>query len=213
MPSIKKSLLQRLYVKERKSMKEISEIMNCSVNRIQYWLTKHSIPRRSISNAIYQWHNPDGDPFRYDPPRTSEDYLLFGMGIGLYWGEGTKADPVAVRLGNTDPALLDIFLRFLVRFFKIEKKDCRFGLQLFTDIDPEEALDFWSKRLKIHRRQFFKVTITPSGSIGTYRRKSRYGVLTIYYSNRKLRDLLVDLLIRNGYRPVPAETKAAVAQR
>ncbi len=173
---------------------------SCSVNKVQYWLTKYAIPRRSIGDAIYQWHNPDGDPFLYDPPRTAADHALFGMGIGLYWGEGTKANLGAVRLGNTDPALLATFLAFLIRFFRIRKEDCRFGLQIFTDIDPDEALDFWIKRLKIHRRQFYKVTITLSGSIGTYRRKSRYGVLTIYYSNKKLRDALVALLAQNGYQ-------------
>jgi hypothetical protein len=212
MPLISKALLEKMYVKERKSMKAISVKLRCSVHKVQYWLAAYEIPRRSISDAIYQWHNPKGDPFRFDPPRTIEDQILFGIGIGLYWGEGTKANRTSVRLGNTDPALLEIFLKFLVRFFGVQKGDFRFGLQLFTDIDQKEALDFWSKRLKIHRRQFFKVTITPSGSIGTYRRKSRYGVLTIYYSNYKLRDALVELLKQNGYISGKMTSQAAVAQ-
>jgi len=115
-------------------------------------------------------------------------------------GGGTKANLGSVRLGNTDPALMKVFLTFLERFFRIRRQDCSFGLQLFTDMDAEKELDFWSKRLKIHRRQFYKVTVTLSGSIGTYRRKSRYGVLTIYYNNSKLRNLLVDLLAEQGYR-------------
>lgn len=199
MVALQKADLERLYMKEKKSMKEIAIIMHCSTNKIQYWLNKHQIPRRSISDAIYHWHNPKGDPFIFDPPKSVKDWKLFGIGIGLYWGEGTKADRVTVRLGNTDPALLDVFLRFLIRFFNIKKEDCRFGLQIFTDVDPHNALDFWTKRLKIRKRQFFKVTITPSGSIGTYRKKSQYGVLTIYYNNKKLRDLLIDLLVQNGY--------------
>lgn len=33
--------------------------------------------------------------------------------------------------------------------------------------------------------------VTKSGSIGTYRSKNRYGVVTIYFGNTKLRDILV----------------------
>lgn len=189
-----KKLLKRLYQYDRRSMKEIADLFGCSVNKVQYWLNKHSLPRRSISEAIYQWHNPEGDPFKVRQPRSADEQILFGIGIGLYWGEGTKASKTSVRLGNTDPALLEIFLSFLETFFSIRREDFRFGLQIFNDINPQEALDFWTKELKIHRHQFYKVTVTRSVSLGTYRRKSRYGVLTIYYNNRKVRDHLVKLL-------------------
>ena len=70
----------------------------------------------------------------------------------------------------------------------------RFGLQLFTDIDEKKALDYWVGKLKVRKNQFYKVTVTMSGSIGTYRKKSEYGVVTVYYNNTKLRNKLVELL-------------------
>lgn len=202
---IKKNVLEQLYGGKKHSMKKISTMLDCSVHRVEYWLKKYRMPRRSISEAIYRMHHPKGDPFTLCPPKTAEDYILFGIGIGLYWGDGTKANLSAIRLGNTDPELLKTFLNFLVRFFDIKVSDCRFGLQIFTDINPEEALDFWSKKLKIHKRQFYKVTVTRSGSLGTYRRKSQYGVVTIYYQNRKLRDILVHLLHHRSLREVQKE--------
>ncbi len=204
---IKKNLLERLYVKKKLSMKEISEHIGCSVHRVENWLKKYSIARRSISEAAYIKHHPKGDPFRFDPPKTSKDFLLFGIGIGLYWGEGTKANKHSIRLGNTDPELLKVFMKFLARFFSIRSKDFRFCLQLFTDINPADALDFWRKKLRIDRRQFYKITVTPSGSIGTYRKKSQYGVVTIYYHNRKLRDGLVHLLRHQSSRVIGKELK------
>lgn len=212
MTLIDKKLLEKLYVKEGKSMQEIANALGCSVHKVQYWLAKHQLPRRSIGEAIYRWHNPKGDPFQYRPPRTRKEAMLFGMGIGLYWGEGTKADRYTVRLGNTDPALLNVFLEFIARFYNIKRKDCRFGLQIFSDMKDSEALDFWCKKLKIRKRQFQKIVCTPSGSLGTYRRKSQYGVLTIYYGNRKLRDLLIEQLRHNGYAPSFPSSQAAVAQ-
>ncbi len=202
---IQKSALERLYGKKKHSMKHIATELGCSVHRVEYWLKKYEIPRRSISEAIYHMHHPHGDPFTLRSPKTPEEYLLFGMGIGLYWGEGTKANLSAIRLGNTDPELLKTFLKFLVLFFGIRVSDCRFGLQIFTDISAEEALDFWSKKLRIHKRQFYTVTVTRSGSLGTYRRKSQYGVVTIYYQNRKLRDILVHLLHHRNLRDVRKE--------
>ena len=103
-------------------------------------------------------------------------------------------DPFSFHKPITDPALIEAFIEFLVRTFNLERADFKFGLQLFTDIDPEVALDFWIKKLNIDRSQIGKPVITKSGSIGTYRKKSQYGVLTVMYHNKKLRDLLVSLL-------------------
>ncbi|MEK7557139.1 MAG: hypothetical protein AAB538_04135, partial [Patescibacteria group bacterium] len=135
-----------------------------------------------------------GDPFTFKPPRTLGEYKLLGLGLGLYWGEGTKSNKHAIRLGNSDPALLNMFIRFLTKIFDVKKEDLRFGLQTFTDISSKQALDFWVKMLKVKRTQFQKPVVTISGSIGTYRQKSQYGVVTLYYHNKKARDLLMGML-------------------
>jgi len=189
-----KKILFDLYVNKRKSMQEIAEIFSCSLNKIKYWMDKYKIKTRSISEAVYIKNNPNGDPFIFNKPITLEQAKLLGLGIGLYWGEGTKADKGSVRLGNTDPELIKNFILFLKNIFGIRKKDLRFGLQLFTDIDKNSAMDFWVKKIKIKPSQFYKIIITKSQSLGTYRRKSEYGVLTVYYHNKKLRDLIVSLL-------------------
>lgn len=193
---IQKEALERLYVREGKSMQEIADILQCSLHKVAYWMDGHSISRRSRSEAMYRKHNPDGDPFKFVEPRTLKDAELFGIGIGLYWGEGNKANKNSVRLGNTDPMLIKRFMEFLIRFFDIDKSDMKFGLQIFTDIDTNKAMRFWQKELGVWRSQFMKPTITISGSIGKYRHKSKYGVVTLHYHNKKLRDLLVNLLPR-----------------
>lgn len=187
---IDKSVLEQLYICDGKSMKVIADDLGFSIHKVQYWMNKHQISRRSIADAIYQWHNPNGDPFIFIPPKTETDFQLYGLGIGLYWGEGTKASKTSVRLGNTDPLLIIKFIEFLERFYSVERSDMHIGLQLFSDVDEKKALEFWQKSLKIGSHQFYKVTKTISGSIGTYRKKSQYGVLTVYYNNRKLRDHL-----------------------
>lgn len=175
-------------------MQNIADDLGCSLHKVKYWTERHQIPRRSISDAIYLKHNPDGDPFRFSRPKTQNEAYLFGLGLGLYWGEGTKSSKGSVRLGNTDPVLITRFIDFLVKFFHVRRQDFRFGLQIFTDIDEQVALRYWLKSLNVGRNQFGKTVTTKSGSLGTYRQKSQYGVVTVHYHNKKLRDLLVSLL-------------------
>jgi len=188
--------LNTMYNIHNASMMDIARILGCSQHKVVYWMNKHQIKRRSISDAIYQKHNPSGDPFVIKPIKTKKEAMLLGLGLGLYWGEGNKSNMYSVRLGNTDPELIKTFMKFLTDLFDAKKEKMRFSLQIFSDINPEKALDFWINHLNVSPIQFCKVIITKSGSIGTYRNKSVYGVLTIHFHNKKLRDIINGMLPR-----------------
>jgi len=183
--------LRSLYLEQKKSVAEIAQIAACSEHKINYWLGKYGISKRSISEAIYLKRNPGGDPFLFRVPRNKSDALLYGLGLGLYWGEGNKRNKLSVRLGNTDPLLIKKFIQFLTEVYSIKTSKLRFWLQIFSDMSEKEALDFWIKTLKVSRSQFSKTTITPSGGVGTYREKTTHGVLSVYFHNKKLRDSIV----------------------
>ena len=176
------------------SMMDIAKLKEVSLHKVAYWMEKYGINKRSQSEATYTKKHPNGDPFQFNVPKNIETAKLLGLGLGLYWGEGTKANKSAVRLGNTDPELIKNFITFLTKIFNVKKDDLRFGLQIFTDISPLVAIEYWMNKLQIEKKQFYKTIITKSGSLGTYRKKSQYGVLTVYYLNKKLRDLLVGML-------------------
>ncbi len=186
--------LEDLYLTKQLSSAAIAKRVGCSAHKVDYWLAKYQIPKRTIGDAIYAHHNPDGNPFTIKPIKTQRDAKLLGLGIGLYWGEGTKADKYSVRLGNSDPALLNTFIAFLTELFMVDKTKLRFGLQIFTDIEQSVALAYWSEALDVKPSQFYKIHVTMSGSIGTYRKKSKYGVVTVYFHNKKLRDIIVNML-------------------
>jgi len=192
--SIDGDLLRKLYTKEQKSSAQIAKILGCSEHKVNYWLEKHVITKRNISEAVYARMNPDGDPFSFIPPKNMKEAELFGMGLGLYWGEGNRANKNTVRLGNSDPELMEAFIIFLEKFFKVKRKSLKFHLHLFTDIEANEAFSYWMKNLKIAKNQFYKPTITRTGKLGTYKKKSKYGVLTACFSNTKLRNIIVGLL-------------------
>ncbi len=177
-------------------MQEIALELGCSVNKVVYWMDRYQIKRRTISDAIYNKHNPNGDPFDIKPIRNRSDAKLLGLGLGLYWGEGNKRNKYSVRLGNTDPALLNTFILFLTELCGVKRERLKFGLQIFSDTDPKVALDYWIQELNVRDSQFYKVTVTISGSVGTYRHKSSYGVVTVHFHNKKLRDIINAMLPR-----------------
>lgn len=189
-----------MYIEQSRSMAEISKELGCSVNKIAWWLHKYKINVRTRSEANYIKHNPKGDPFVISKIDTLEKALLYGEGIGLYWGEGTKSDRHNVRLGNSDIELIKRFLLFLKIIYSIDESKLRFALQLFNDIDPNEAEKYWSEGLNYPLKQFYKSRVTILNTKGTYRKKSKYGVITLYYPNVKLRNLLVDALPANGVK-------------
>jgi len=126
---------------------------------------------------------------------TKKEAELKGLGLGLYWGEGCRRNTFGVRLGNTDPKLIKKFIEFLQRICGVKKQKLRFQLQIFSDINPKRALNFWLKELKIPSSQFSKtVTISLSRKKGTYKKKSKYGVLIVGCHNTKLKEIINRML-------------------
>lgn len=188
---ITKDQLVELYLRKKMSVSQIAKKFSCSETKINYWLKNFAIQKRTISESLYSSLNPEGDPFLFKAPKTLEESFLFGLGVGLYWGEGNKKNQYSVRLGNTDPYLVKYFLLFLKNLYCIREDKLRFGLQIFSDTSPKEALRFWASFLNVSTNRFGKVIMTPSRGVGTYKEKNKYGVLTVYFSNKKLRDELL----------------------
>ncbi len=182
------------YVTKKFSVAQIARTLKCSENRVNYWLAKHKIQKRTISDAMYHLKNPLGDPFLLKQPKTLEQGILFGMGLGLYWGEGSKRGTGGVRLTNTDARLLRKFIEFLETIFGIERKRLRFSIQIFSDISPEKAISYWQRELNVGKEQFYKIVISKVRGKGTYKYKSEYGVAIVYFNNIRLKRLICEMI-------------------
>ena len=192
---MEKKILEKYYTDEKKSVAQIAKILHRGETTVNYWIRKHGIRKRNISEAVYLKNNPNGDPFEVIVPNNLYLAELKGFGLGLYWGEGNKKNKNSIKLGNTDPRLIKKFIEFLMKILGVKKKDLRFSLQVFSDICPQEAKKYWIDFLKVNPEQFSqKITVTESGKIGTYKEKNKHGVLIVYYHNTKLRNILVEML-------------------
>lgn len=185
-----KKILQSLYNTKKLSCAQIAKKFGCSETKINYWLSVHKICKRTISEAIYQKNNPKGNPFSFHLPKTPNKMFLFGLGLGLFWGEGSKRNLHAVRLANSDPALVKKFVDFLLIIYNIKKAKLKFQLLIYDDLNVDEVITFWTKYLSVQSTQFFKTTVLKRRGNGTYLKKMQYGVIMLHFGNMKLRDLL-----------------------
>ncbi len=82
---------------------------------------------------------------------------IFMFGLGLYLGEGSKAQE-QVRIVNSDPRVI----RFAIAWFKslgLEQKNFVMTLHLYPDSDIEKSIVYWEEITGIPRAQFLKVQI------------------------------------------------------
>lgn len=198
MKSLTKEKLKSLY-NSGLSIKDISDKENLSYSLVRYWVNKYKIPRRSWSDATYAKRNPDGDPFKVKEKLNKKEVELKGLGLGIYWGEGDKSpNNTSVRIGNTDPFLIKKFREFLRKIYQVKEAKFSYGLILFNDVEEIRAVNFWKKHLRIERKQLGKITIIPPQGKGTYKKKSEHGVLMMSFTNKKLKEHILNE-IKNIY--------------
>lgn len=119
---------------------------------------------------------------------SQRDILL--LGTSLYWAEGYKKPIVRngrvrtyhpVRLVNSDPALIVLFLRFLREVCAVPEQKIIASLRLFEHQNDAYLLDFWQKTTKIPSSGFRKST--KSVSISSQRKRPfntlPYGILQL----------------------------------
>ncbi len=101
------------------------------------------------------------------------------MLVMLYLGEGAKNKKGSLMLGNSDPAIVRLFLQLLRKCYKIDESKFRCTVQCRADQDINFLEKFWSNVTQIPSRQFYKARIDPR-TIGKPTKKSDYkGVCVI----------------------------------
>jgi hypothetical protein len=181
------------------SMKKMAQKIGCSEHKITYWMKKYDIERRSRSAALYLYSNPFGDPFKIKQKLTPKESVLYGLGLGIYWGEGEKVSKYQLRVANTNPGVIRTFVDFLLIICQLSSHKISYHLICFNDTDINESALYWSKELEIPREKFGKIVqISPQGK-GTYRKKSKFGVCTVIVSNIKLKEWIMKELSNLEY--------------
>ncbi|MEK7089325.1 MAG: hypothetical protein AAB920_00725 [Patescibacteria group bacterium] len=192
---IPEDFLCKLYIDEKKSMREIAKICSCSIHKVAYWITAYSIPIRNQSDATYYAKNAGGDPFSVNLKNMdiTNNIFLYGVGLGLYLGIGSKAGN-SVRIGNDDSRIILSFIKFLHFAYGVQKDSLHFGLRISDDININSALSFWTNTLDVSRAQFQKPVITTSRKRSNYKYIDKHGFVTLYFNNSKLKRIIMNAI-------------------
>ena len=122
-----------------------------------------------------------------------KDYL-FVAGTMLYWAEGDNKLGNPFRLTNTDPRMISLYIKYLIKILDISKKDIRPAIILYPDLSEEECVRFWSKVTGIVSEQFYKTQFI-KGKHPT--KRLSYGICMVNCNNRPTKQKVltwIDLL-------------------
>lgn len=112
----------------------------------------------------------------------------------LYLGEGSKTQRGSLMLGNSNPKIIDLFLRLLRNCYNIDENKFRCTLQCRADQNIEALEKFWSKTTNIPLSQFYKARVDPR-TIGKKSKKIDYkGVCRIDYFSADIFNEIIKII-------------------
>lgn len=192
--------------KEKKSYREIAELLCISKSTVSYWLKdidwsrdiqeqlteraqrvsqKRLIHLNNLKKVKWQRIYQEAEKEATCEFDGLKDSTLFIAGISLYWGEGDKNFKNGqVRVSNIDERLLSVFRAFLQEVCKVEDQKIKAYVLLYPDLDEEVCLNFWSENIGVPKEKFFKSSVIQ----GRHKRnRLSYGVCSIQVSNKYLK--------------------------
>lgn len=185
------------------SYSQIKNRINVSKSTLNLWLKNLPLTKEQI--ALLRDKNPARiEKFRntMQAKRIKEELDSFGKikseigdltvrekilgGLFLYWGEGTKAARGTVALTNTDPDSLKFFVSWL-RLLGVRVSQMKVVLHLYSDMNIEKEMQFWSDYLRIPIGQFRKPYIKKTKLADlTYKVSFGHGTCSVLYLNKDL---------------------------
>ncbi len=122
---------------------------------------------------------------------------LKALGIGLYWGEGYKKSRIVngqpktthpVSLSNSDPKLIQAYIKFLTEICKVPKAKLRASVRMYPQQNINKIHAYWRKTTGLPLTQFTKPYF--GISISSQQKKSPnilpYGTIRIDVYDTKL---------------------------
>ena len=192
--------------KQGKSIKEIEKLIGVRRSSISVWVRDISLTAAQKKRLAGQGHSLEvterrrqsrlsngtrlrtrflQEGFRDIEAMKGIDLLM--LGIGLYWGEGSKTNRGSIELSNTDPRIVQIYVLFLTSVFKFPMSKIHAHVGLHSHLSIGKAERYWSKISGIPLRQFQKTSMQRSRSGRGERDQLPFGTFTVGVYNTAAR--------------------------
>lgn len=122
-------------------------------------------------------------------PLTNKQLKI--AGLFLYWGEGGKTMTGQVSLNNTDPQVVKFTLYWLINALKIPKSKIKVFLHLYSDMDIDKKVEYWSKQLRIPISQFVKPYIKQSKITALNQKSYGHGTCGLAVNDTRLKEKII----------------------
>ncbi len=160
-----------------KSYREIAGTLGVSRSTVSYWLADNKESQKIRAQLVRLSNSKDSarvkklkatlaikwgtwaDAARQEAAKRFNKLLddpLFVAGIMIYWGEGDSKIENPLRMGNTDPRMIGIFVKFLRVLMDIPVNKIRLGLILYPDLSDKECIEFWQTATGLPSENFIK---------------------------------------------------------
>ena len=170
---------------QQMSYSQIKKTLGISKSTLSYWLRDFPLPEKKIKELQRQgWNNSEAarERFRNTMRRKREERLkntyekqkklilplnkreIFITGLFLYWGEGTKSRRDSLEIANSDPAVIKFFIYWLTEVLSVPKNKIRIQLHSYSDMNIDKEMRYWSKELRIPRKQFHRSYVKKTSS-------------------------------------------------
>lgn len=116
---------------------------------------------------------------------------LTTAGIFLYWGEGNKSMKGPISLNNTDPSVLKFTLYWMLHILRIPKEKIKVYLHLYSDMDKQKEISFWSRELKLPLAQFINPYIKESKRVDIDQKGFGHGTCGLVVNNIRLKEKIM----------------------
>ncbi len=162
------------------SLGEVARRLRCAKSSISRWvrdipLTPEQLNQLESNQArgrAQAANHPNGPRLRWqrlrtevseiaadEVDRTCHEDILKLVGSALYWGEGAKRSTNVVNFSNSDPAMIQVMMRFFREICRVPEEKFRGALHIHPHLDAERARAFWSAIsgipiLQFHRTQY-----------------------------------------------------------
>ena len=112
----------------------------------------------------------------------------------LYACEGSRRRRASLMFGNSDPFIVNLFMRLLRFCYLIDESKFRCTVQCRADQDIKKLEELWSKTTNIPRNKFYKAQIDPR-TVGKPSKNPNYkGVCRIDYFSAAIFNELLEII-------------------
>ena len=189
--------------KEGASYSQIKEILKVSKSSLSLWLHDMPLLEKRL-RELRDWNVVRIERFRDTMRRKRESRWtevrkraakeigtlskreMLIAGVFLYWGEGAKTSVASTSLSNTDPAMIKFFIQWL-ELLDVPKNRLRVYVHLYSDMDIQKELQYWSRTLNLPLSAFRKPYVKTSNRSGlSYPQKFTHGTCNLIYDNRDI---------------------------